>query len=123
MDEERNIEAAISEFIKAYNSGDLEKVLAYYGEDLIKVRNGAARETKPDTARRISAVFENFQTRVDVVNEEIRASGEFAFVRGTFKVSLTPKAGGDQQTMERRFLEIWQKVNGRWIVIRTMDNS
>ena len=123
MNDKKAIESSITEFISAYNAGDLEKVLAYYAEDLIKVRNGAPPETKQETAPRIAAVFEKFRTRVDVVNEEIQTSGELAFVRGRFRVTLTPKAGGDQQTIDRRFLEIWRKVNGRWVVARTMDNT
>ena len=123
MDDKKAIEYSITEFISAYNAGDLEKVLAYYAEDLIKVRNGAPPETKQETAPRIAAIFEKFRTRVDVVNEEIQTSGELAFVRGRFRVTLTPKAGGDQQTIDRRFLEIWRKVNGRWVVARTMDNT
>jgi ketosteroid isomerase-like protein len=122
LSDQKAIESAIAEFIKAYNAGDIAKVFSYYGDDLIKIRNGAPPETKSETAERVAAVFANFNTRVDVVIDEISVSGEMAFTRGSFRVTLTPKAGGDSQIIDRRYLEIWRKEHGRWLVVRTMDN-
>lgn len=122
MSDQQAIEAAISEFVKAYNAGDLDKVQGYYGDDLIKIRNGAPAETKSDTAQRIAAVFAKFHSRVDVVTDEIRTSGDMAYTRGSFRVTLTPKTGDEAQVIERRYLEIWRKEHGRWLVVRTMDN-
>ena len=117
------IEAAISEFTEAYNSGNLNEIIKYYGEDLIKVRNGAPPETKPETTQRIRDVFEHYRTRVEVVTDEIEVHGDMAFTRGTFRVTLTPKsAEGQAQILNRRYLEIWRKEQGRWRVVRTMDN-
>jgi ketosteroid isomerase-like protein len=76
MSDQKAIELGISEFVRAYNAGDIAKVLSYYGDDLIKIRNGAPPETKSETAER--AVFANFNTRVDVVIDEISVSGESA---------------------------------------------
>ena len=122
MNDQKAIESAISEFVEAYNAGDITRVLAYYADDLIKLRNGAPLETKADIARRVGAVFEEFHSRVDVSNDEIQIAGDFAFTRGTFSVRLTPKAGGESQTTERRYLEVWQKRGERWLAIRAMDN-
>jgi ketosteroid isomerase-like protein len=122
MSDQKAIESAISEFAKAYNAGDIAKVLSYYGDDLIKIRNGAPAETKSETAERVATVFASFSSRVDVVTDEISIFGEIAFTRGSFRVTLTPKAGGDSQVIDRRYLEIWRKEHGRWLVVRTMDN-
>jgi ketosteroid isomerase-like protein len=123
MSDRKAIESAVDEFIKAYNSADIVRVLAYYGNDLIKVRNGAPAERKPETARRLAEVFSRFLSQVEVVTDEIFTSGDFAFSRGSFRVTLSPKEGGESQMIERRYLEIWQKENGRWVVVRTMDNE
>jgi ketosteroid isomerase-like protein len=122
MTVEGEIKRAIDEFVNAYNSGDIDAVLACYGDDLVKLRQGAPPETKPEVARRVAEVFKNFHSRVDVKNEEILVAGELAFTRGSFRVTLTPKAGGESQTINRRYLELWRKENGRWLVVRTMDN-
>jgi len=123
VNEEKAIENSISEFVRVYNAGNLEGVLAYYTEDLIKVRQGGPAETKAETAKRVAGVFDKFRSRVNVSNDEIRVSGQMAYTRGAFRVTLTPKAGGEPQVIERRYLEIWRKENGRWRVARTMDNT
>ena len=122
MTVKEEIKRSIDEFVNAYNSGDIDAVLACYGDDLIKLRQGAPPETKPEVARRVAEVFTKFHSRVDVSNDEILVSGELAFTRGSFRVTLTPKAGGETQTIDRRYLELWRKENGRWLVVRTMDN-
>jgi len=53
MNDLKAIGVRISEFAKAYNNGDIIKLLEYYRDDLIKLRNGAPPETKSEnfTAR------------------------------------------------------------------------
>lgn len=123
MNDKNEIAAAIDRFIQAYNSGDLEQVIAYYADDLIKDRQGAAPEAKAEAAERIRGVFRNYEGRLSVANDEIVTSGDLAYTRGTLKITLTPRAGGPPQHLERRFLEIWRKRDGRWLVVRTMDNT
>jgi len=98
MTAKEEITRAIEEFIDAYNRGDINAMLACYGDDLVKLRQGAPPETKPELARRVAEVFKKFDSRVDVSNEEILLAGELAFTRGHFRVTLTPKAGGEAQT-------------------------
>ena len=90
---------------------------------MIKDRQGAAAESKSETAKRVAAVFRDYTTDLDVRNDEIVASGDLAYVRGVLRVTLTPRAGGPPQSFERRFLEIWRRSGGRWLVARTMDNT
>jgi uncharacterized protein (TIGR02246 family) len=123
MSEREEIEAAIAGFIAAYNSGDLNGVLESYDDSLVKLRQGATPETKSEVARRLARVFESFRTRVEVLNQEIEVGGDLAFARGRFRVTLTPRAGGERREVQRRYLEIWRKRAGRWRVARTMDNT
>ena len=118
---EDEIKRAIDEFVKAYNSGDIQAMLACYGDDLVKPRQGGPPETKPEVAQRVAEVFTQYHSRVDVNIDEV-AAGEFAFTRGSFRVTLAPKVGGETQTIDRRYLEIWRREHNRWLVVRTMDN-
>jgi ketosteroid isomerase-like protein len=122
MTSEAEITTAIAEFVKAYNSGDIQAMLACYGDDLVKLRQGALPETKPEVAQRVAEVFTQYHSRVGVNIDEVVAAGEFAFTRGSFRVTLAPKAGGETQTIDRRYLEIWRREHNRWLVVRTMDN-
>lgn len=117
------IAAGIQGFILAYNAGDLPELMSHYAEDLVKSRQGGATETKKDTAARIFQVFQTFKGQISVSTEEIVTSGDMAYTRGTFKVVLTPRQGGPDQVIERRFLEILRKQNGQWLITRTMDNA
>jgi len=123
MSDRDEIAAAIDRFIRAYNAGDLEQLLACYADDLIKDRQGAAAETRGETAERIRSVFRDYEGRLSVSNDEIVASGDLAYARGSLKITLTPRAGGPPLHLQRRFLEIWRKREGRWLVVRTMDNT
>jgi ketosteroid isomerase-like protein len=118
------INRAIADFIEAYNSGDAERVIACYGDDLVKVRAGAPPENKAEAARRIKDVLARFQGHLTVQNDEITVAGDMAFTRGSLSITLVPRDGsGPAQTIERRFLEVWRKESGRWRVVRTMDNA
>jgi ketosteroid isomerase-like protein len=114
---------AIESFAASYNSGDLSALLSYYDDDLVKVRQGAQAESKADTERRVKDVFTRFDTKVEVENLEIEVSGDMAFTRGIFTVTLSPRDGGEAQQVVRRYLEVWRKRAGKWRVARTMDNG
>ena len=58
-----------------------------------------------------------------MTNDEIRASGDLAFTRGSLVLTLTPRKGGPPIVVRRRYLEIWKNEGGRWLVVRTMDNG
>jgi ketosteroid isomerase-like protein len=117
------IRQAIESFAVSYNSGDLASLLSYYDDDLVKVRQGAPAESKGETERRVQEVFARFHTKVDVENVEVEVSGDMAFTRGVFTVTLSPCDGGEIRQVVRRYLEVWRRRGGRWRVARTMDNA
>ncbi|HTO76584.1 MAG TPA: nuclear transport factor 2 family protein [Thermoanaerobaculia bacterium] len=123
MTDEEEIAAAVERFLRAYNAGDVETIAGYYADDLVKDRQGAPPEKKAETVARVRGVFRDFSGSLSVSNDEIVVSGDLAYARGTLRITLTPRAGGTPQRVERRFLEIWRKREGRWLVTRTMDNT
>ena len=113
---------AIDSFVASYNSGDLTALLSYYDDDMVKLRQGAGAESKAETSHRVQDVFARFHTRVDVNNIEVEVSGDLAFTRGVFTVTVSPRDGGETHQVVRRYLEVWRKRAGQWRVARTMDN-
>jgi ketosteroid isomerase-like protein len=113
----------IARFISAFDGGDADTLLSIYSDDLVKLRQGAPDEPKVETARRLRESFERFHGHLQVENVETMVSGDLAFARGSFVVTLTPKDGGETQIVRRRYIEIWRRESGLWRVIRTMDNS
>lgn len=114
--------ASIEDFRVAYDAGDIETIAGYYSDELVKLRQGAPPETKSAVVERLAASFREYRGRLEVVNDEIGISGDLAFVRGSFTVTLVHSTRGETQTAQRRFLEIWRRESGGWRVGRTMDN-
>jgi ketosteroid isomerase-like protein len=113
---------AVEQFRQAFAAGNIKGVEEYYSDDLLKFRAGAAPEGKFDVLTRLRATFPNYNCRVDVTNDEIIIEGGLAFARGTYIVTLMPKAGGDAQVARRRFLEVWRREGRVWRAYRAMDN-
>jgi ketosteroid isomerase-like protein len=123
MTDRQQIEAAIARFIAAYNAGDAATLINCYDADLVKLRQGAPPESRDEAAARISNVMAAYAGRLEVRNDEFLIAGDLAVVRGQLRIELTPRAGGSGQVLQRRFLEVWRKKNGEWLVFRTMDNT
>jgi ketosteroid isomerase-like protein len=113
----------IAGFIDAYNSGDVARLLSFYPNDLIKLKQGAPPETKEAVATRLNSVFATHRGHLTVQNEEIMVGGGIAFTQGTFEVRLEPQNGGLAQSVTRRYVELWRKEGEEWRVARAMDNS
>ena len=112
----------VEQFRQAFASGNIERIEEYYSDDLLKFRAGVSAERKIDVMTRLRETFRNYSGHVEVTNDEIIVEGGLAFARGTYVVTLLPKAGGNAQVVRRRFLEIW-KCEGRvWRAYRAMDN-
>jgi uncharacterized protein (TIGR02246 family) len=79
---------------------------------------------KPNILARNSAVFEPFQVTMTITNEEVVAQNDWAFARGAYEASLTPKAGGDDLTIDGKYMTILQKQSdGTWKIYRDIFNS
>jgi ketosteroid isomerase-like protein len=121
-DDVKQIRQSIDNFIIAYKAGNLDGILSYYSEDLIKMRQGSQPETKTQTADRVREVFRSYKTDIRVTVDEIVVSADLAYSRGAFEVTLVPKSGGETVQILRHYLEVWRKEAGTWRVLRTMDN-
>ena len=121
---ETSIRSSIAAFADAYNRGDADALMSCYAPDLVKLRYGAEEELFPVTASRVRGVLADYSGHLDVTVDEIIDMGRYAFVRGAFSIRLVPRRSGDGETREfsRRYFELWRRDEGRWLVIRTMDN-
>jgi ketosteroid isomerase-like protein len=113
---------AVEQFRQAFATGNIEGIEEYYSDDLLKFRAGVPPEGKIVVVTRLKETFRNYNGHVEVTNDEIIVEGGLAFARGTYVVTLTPKAGGDPQVVSRRFLEVWRREGRVWRAYRAMDN-
>jgi ketosteroid isomerase-like protein len=126
--DQRKIHRAIDDFIRAYNTGDVDRLLDVYTSDYIDMSDGESTlhgiEARRETEARLRDTFGKFDGRLTVEIDEIETSGDHAYDRGTLRVELRPKVAGEPVIVERRFLEIWRReADGEWRVARSMDNS
>ena len=121
---EISIRSSIAAFADAYNRGDADALMSCYARDLVKLRYGADEEPFPVTASRVRGVLAEYSGHLDVTVDEIIDMGRYAFVRGAFSIRLVPRRSGQGESREfgRRYFELWRCDEGRWLVIRTMDN-
>ena len=124
----RKIDEAIHEFIRAYNAGDVDRLLTVYAGDFVDMSEGEptlqGEQAHRDTAARLRDTFAKFNGNLTVHLDESKILGAWAFDRGTLRVELRPKGRGEPVVVERRFVEIWRReTDGQWKVAWAMDNS
>ena len=122
-DRERMAEIS-DEWLSAYERGDLDGIMAIMHPDAILMPHNQA------TSRGTAAVREYFSTRIGrpgvrFVNEleEIRINGSWAIVLGSFAIEADAPDGDTPMIVHRgRYLVLYEKVDGDWLMLRDMDN-
>ncbi len=80
------------------------------GKDRIRARN--------------KGVLDQFTFNIGISNEEVGVAGDWAFARGTYKATLTPKAGGEAVLVDGKYMTILQRqADGSWKIHRDIFNS
>ena len=123
--EDRERMAEVSrQWLDSYVNGDLDGIMALMHPDSIVMPHNQPTSTGLEEVRAF------FATRigrpgVDFVDnlEEIRINGSWALVLGSFAVQVTPEEGGDPVVVHNgRYLVVYEKVDGEWLMLRDMDN-
>ena len=130
--DERNSEsdiAAIDEIWRKYessiNAGDAVKWGSLWMDDGIQMPPG----TKPILGRKsIEKSFADFlitfDNHQDLTILETLVSGDWAFSRGTWISTLTPKQEGQSYLIDGKFVTVFRRqVDGSWKIYRNIHNS
>jgi len=122
MDDIKQIYESIKGLCDSYKKGDLEGILDYYSDSIFRLSSQSPCEDKTEIARSIATDLAENDISFEVIVDEVRASGNLAAVCGSSRVKLKPKPSGKSLTIERRFIDVWQKENGFWKVRLMMNN-
>ena len=120
---EDTFRAGTAEWVAAYNAGDVDKIVALYAEDAIVMPPDApsasghaairAHMTKDIASTKAAGVT------LSDVNSSAGASGDLGWHAGSFAV-----LDADGKTVGTgKYSEIWQKKNGKWLIIRDIWNN
>jgi len=112
----------------AENSGDAEYMSAMLADDaVIMVPTFAVQEGKAAcaafTREILSFLHTAFNRHITYVSAEVRVIGDYAFDRGTFSFTVTPKAGGPTETPCGKYFWLYSRASDRsWKLARLIVN-
>jgi ketosteroid isomerase-like protein len=112
--------------VAAFKAGEIDALAALYPEDvLVLAPNQPTLVGKDEVLAWLQGFFGQFT--VDEFAspvEEVVVADAWAFSRGTFGWTLSPKAGGDPVRDGGKFIVIWRRApDGSWMRARVIWNS
>ena len=121
--------AALSElaakYLQAMNRGDADGLAVLYTEDAIRMQTNSKAKVGRDAIRLFAAADYadtnwDMQLRVD----ESEYSGDLAFVRGTYALSVSPKDAPSQIYQEvGKWMDVMRRQeDGSWLIAREISN-
>jgi uncharacterized protein (TIGR02246 family) len=128
MSEEEEIRHVVDEFVTAFNSGDMPRILDIFTDDLIDMSAGGPTRTgqaaREHFLSRVAEMHAKYNPRLVITIDEIQVVSNWAFDRGSLAVTLVPRAGGETSFVRQRYLEIWRRGrDAKWRIAVEMDNS
>lgn len=122
--DERALNALIADYMVAMNSGDADGVVASYAADAVRMPPNALPISGRESIRRnLEQAFETAQLNVQMQVEETVASGELAYVQGTFLLTVTPKDGSPTTESEGNWMRLMRREpDGKWLVVYSLWN-
>lgn len=128
MDDVYAINVAKTEFREAYNTGNVERLLAILDGDLIDLSNGRCsgygEGGKAALRSYLRDLFAKFDARMVAIVIEIKVMGDLAVDYGWHELALTPKRGGEPIRTRTRYVDVWKKNKaGDWKLAIFIDNA
>jgi uncharacterized protein (TIGR02246 family) len=112
--------------VAALNTGDVDAWVACFTADGIQMPPNFPANIGTDSIRGWSSgMLGAFQAEFSLSPDEVEAAGEeWVFERGTYTITLTPKAGGGAIQDVGKYITLYQRqANGSWLMARDIWNS
>jgi ketosteroid isomerase-like protein len=105
-------------WLKAYEAGDLDGIMAIFDRDVIFEFQGGP-DANADMLRRDYA--DDLKARAAGTRwvprvEEVHADGNTAFVRSIWELHV-----GDRVTQRNRSMDVFQRRDGHWTILRSIN--
>ena len=122
--------AAIKSLSEKYdatiNSGDLDGLVSIYTDDVVYMQPNMPALVGKDALRDyFQYFFEQFTAiEMDLTTEEVIVCGDWAFARGTYTITFTPKVGGEPIQDTGKWMGFNKcQPDGSWKYYRGIHNS
>jgi uncharacterized protein (TIGR02246 family) len=113
------------EYVAAVNAGDVDGIMMLYTDDAVLMPpNQPALTGKGAIHSYLQGLFDMFSLEEVLSPGEVVVTGDWAFVRATTTVTVTPRAGGEQTQDIGKGIAIYRKEpDGSWKYARLVYNS
>jgi uncharacterized protein (TIGR02246 family) len=119
------ITAVFAEFDAALAAGDQDRVLALYADDVVAMPPDMPPRVGIDAQREsMEGYFDQFTFELTSQVEEVQVAGDIAFAVVSWSDTVTPKAEGEVEHEQGKWLVILKKqADGSWKTWREMWSS
>jgi ketosteroid isomerase-like protein len=119
------IAAATAATERAENAGNVEQMRPQMASDVVMMGpNMAAVSGAEAASAAMKQFFDAFSIQIQYSSEEIVVAGDLGYDRGTYRQTLTPKAGGTPMPESGKYLWIYRRdSDGSWKQSRVVWNS
>ena len=124
MNDHDTIAGRYTAWIKAFNAGNLEKLIRLYSSQVVLNPPGGQELAGREAVQAwIGEFFDHNKARQNRVTEEVQAFGDWAYLRGRFEIELSEKRSGPFETIRGAHLMIWKRDDAEgWLIYRDIWN-
>ena len=129
MDDIYKINVAKTELREAYNTGDVDRLLAVFaGEGFTSMLEGGPSQFGGGARSRLrkeaAELFDEYSVQMSVIIIDIVVQGDTAYDYGWHEFTLKPKDGGEPIRKRLRYFELWSKdSSGDWKIAFHINNQ
>jgi len=127
-DDRLQLAEVLARIQSAENRGDADSLVDLLAEDaVIMAPDFPVQEGKPACAAFVTAVLADLHTHFDrdvsYVSAEVRVLGSYAFDRGSFSFTVTPRSCGEPASATGRYMFLYARdAAGSWKLARAITN-
>ena len=127
QDDQYAISVGKTEYREAYNTGDVDRLLAVFATQFTDCSDGEPSFYGEEAARalrlRTRELFHTYQVEMGVIIIDIVVKNDFAYDWGWHKIRLVNKETGEVNDSKYRYFETWKKENGAWKIAYIITNK
>jgi len=115
----------VAKYLQAVNRGDADGLAVLYTEDAIRMQSNSKAKVGRDTIRLFAAAdYADANWDLQIHVDESEYSGELAFVRGTYALSVSPKDSPSEVYQEvGKWMDVMRRQeDGSWLIAREISN-
>jgi len=119
------IKSSTEEYDATLKAGDLDSWMSLYTDDAVRMPPNMPALVGKDAIRNFyQPILEQYVIDINETCEEVIVCGDWAFIRGTYTYTMTPKVGGDPSLDSGKWIALHKRQSdGSWNIYRNIFNS